>query len=129
MVHTKLAATGVEISVGTVAAIMAERVGCQADARLQTHDHPLGPGQGFRRPHRQGLHLSAPGHELHPWPVGGEIPVDQVRHARGRLSVSFGGDAERAWLTGHLARLAHNLPHQLGRALGLFRGEIAWMRR
>lgn len=31
---------------------------------------------------------------------------------------------ERAWLAGHQALTAHDLPHQLGRALGLFRVEI-----
>jgi hypothetical protein len=62
--------------------------------------------------------------ELHPGAVGGEVPFDEVGHARGCLSVSGGGDAERAWLTGHQALVAHDLPHELGRTLGVFRGEI-----
>lgn len=62
--------------------------------------------------------------ELAPGAVGGEVPVEKVGHVRGGLGVSLGGDAEGARLTGHEADLAHELPHQLGRALGLLGGEI-----
>ena len=52
--------------------------------------------------------------ELHPGAVGGEVPVDEVGHVRRGQGVGLGGDAERAWLAGHQALVAHDLAHQLG---------------
>ena len=59
-----------------------------------------------------------------PGAVSGEVAFDEVGHARGRLSIGFGRDAEGPWLAGHKADLAHKLPHQFGRALGLFGGKV-----
>ena len=56
--------------------------------------------------------------------VGGAVAFDEVGHVRGRLRIGFGRDAEGPWLAGDEADLAHELSHQLGRALGLFRGEV-----
>ena len=86
MVHTKLASTGVEVSVGTVAAIMAENGWAAKRMRLQTHDHPLGPGEGLPGPYRPGLHLRDPGypsgrgHHLSAHRRGLDVPGNRALH-------------------------------------------------
>jgi hypothetical protein len=65
----------------------------------------------------------------------GDVACDEVGHGCGRLGIGFGfgfgfgRDAERPWLAGHEADLPHDLPYQLGRALGLFRGEVGMSAR
>ena len=52
--------------------------------------------------------------ELHSGAVGCEVAFDEVGHARSRLRIGGGRDAEGPWLAGYEADLAHELSDQLG---------------